>query len=131
MFEAYGIGRMPRYNYDVDAGTLTFSNDDVVKVIADIQVVGSVGSKDWLWGWANDHWPVPVVSDMEAVVSFGETHGIMELTSGYVAEDDLNALGWALTAVSVRILDAVGAYRPPTEKGALFLLVKSIRFAST
>src|SRR4051812_13702008 len=95
MFEAYGIRGLPRYDYDVDVGTLTFSEEGVVKVIADIQVVGSIGPKDWLWGWANDHWPQPVVSDMEAVVSFGETHGIMELTSGFVAEDDLQALGWA------------------------------------
>jgi hypothetical protein len=116
----------------VDSKTLTFSIEGVVKVIADIQVVGTTGAEDWLWGWANDHWPSAIVQDMEAVVSFGEEHGIMELTSGFVADDDLNRLGWELTAVAVRILGAVGAYRPPPGDGhgALFLLIKSIRHVS-
>jgi hypothetical protein len=127
--KAYGTNTLPRYDYDVDAGILTFSKDGVVKVIADIQVVGTTGSKDWLWGWANEWWPKSVVSDLEAVVRFGEEHGIMELTSGYVSDDDLNHLGWELTAVAVRVLDAVAAYRPPSSEGpgALFLLIKSIR----
>ncbi|MFT4074111.1 MAG: hypothetical protein QM647_01175 [Asticcacaulis sp.] len=126
----YGLNTWPRYDYDVDAGRLTFSQDGVVKVMADIQVVGTIGSKDWLWAWANDHWPDHVVADMEEVVSFGETHGILELISGYVTDTDLNQLGWKLTAVAVRILNAVGAYRPPSETGALFLLIKSIRLVN-
>ena len=132
MAEIYGTNTLPRYDYDVDAGTLTFSENGIVKVIADIQVVGTTSDKDWLWGWANDWWPQQIVSDLEAVVGFGEQHGIMELTSGYVSDDDLNNLGWQLTAVAVRILDAVAAYRPPSSDrpGALFLLIKSIRHAS-
>ncbi len=126
----YGTSAWPRYDYDVDAGTLTFSDNGVVKVVAEIQVVGTVGSKDWLWGWANDHWPEAVVADMETVVSFGESNGIQELISGYVKDTDLNQLGWELTAVAVRVLNAVGAYRPPSETGALFLLIKSIRLVS-
>ncbi|HWU48381.1 MAG TPA: hypothetical protein VN042_00790, partial [Asticcacaulis sp.] len=55
-------------------------------------------------------------------------HGVMELTSGYVGDENLNHLGWELTAVAVRILNAIGAYRPSrNEGGALFLLIKSIR----
>lgn len=128
----FGIEDLPRYDYDVATQKLTFSKDGVVKVVADIQVVGTIGSKDWLWGWANDHWPADVVQDIEPVVAFGEEHGIMELISGYVEDDDLNNLGWQLTAVAVRLLDAVGGYRPKRsdEVGSLFLLIKSIRFAN-
>jgi hypothetical protein len=129
---AFGIKDLPRWDYDVETETLTFSKDGVVKVIADIQVVGTTGSKDWLWGWANDHWPKNVVKDFEPVILFGEEHGIMELIYGHVENDDLNHLGWELTAVAVRILNAVGAYRPKSEDsaGALFLLIKSVRFAN-
>ncbi|ESQ92417.1 DUF6882 domain-containing protein [Asticcacaulis benevestitus] len=126
----YGINDLPRYDYDVEAQQLTFSENGVVKVVADIQVVGTVSPKDWLWGWANTHWPEPVVADLERVVSFGEENSIQELISGYVTDVDLNQLGWELTAVAVRVLDAVGAYRPPSETGALFLLIKSNRFVS-
>ena len=129
----FSIADLPRYDYDVDLQQLTFSSDGVVKVLAEIQVVGTTSDHDWLWGWANEHWPPEVVADLEPVVSFGESHNIMELTSGFVAEDDINHLGWALTAVAVRILDAVGAYRPPSSErpGALFLLIKSIRHVGT
>jgi hypothetical protein len=130
LHKVYGISNWPRYDYDVESQQLTFSENGVVKVVADIQVAGTTGSKDWLWGWANEHWPDAVVADMERVVSFGEENGIQEITTCYVEDDDLNALGWALTAVAVRVLDAVGAYRPPSDKGALYLLIKSIRLVS-
>lgn len=125
----YGMSSYPRFDYDVEAGTLTFSENTQVRVCADIQVVGTTGSKDWLWGFANDHWPDRVVADMEAVWQFGLDNEIEELTTRYVEDVDLNQLGWELTAVAVRILDAVGAYRPPSsdKPGALFLLIKSIR----
>lgn len=128
----FGIRDLPRYDYDMGTQQLTFSKDGLLKVIADIQVVGTTGSENWLWGWANDHWPADVVKDIEAVVAFGEEHGIMELISGYVLDDDLNDLGWQFTAVAARLLNAVGGYRPKREgdDGALFLLIKSIRFAN-
>ena len=124
----YRIGSWERYDYDVDAGTLVFSQRGVAKVIAEIQVVGttSVRSDNWLWAWGNDHWPVERTRDSQSVRAFGEQHGILELMSDYVREDDLNALGWALTAVMARITDAVGGYRPPSETGALFLTYKSV-----
>ena len=45
-------------------------------------------------------------------------------------EDDLNALGWQLTAAMVRITGALGAYRPPDEDGGLFLVYRSVFWAS-
>ena len=128
----YGMGTYPRFDYDAEAGTLKFSEDGRVKVIADIQVVGTTGQQNWLWALANDHWPEPVVADMEAVLQFGLDNEIDELTTDYLEDDDLNQLGWDLTAVAVRVLNAVGAYRAPNKgrPGALFLLIKSIRHAS-
>ncbi len=128
----FRIGTWPRYDYDVDAGTLVFSESGAAKVVAEIQVVGTTSAKagNWLWAWANDHWPAGRVADAERVRAFGETHGIAELTSGYVADDDLNALGWELTAVAARVTAAPGAYRPPSEGGALFLLYRTVAWAN-
>lgn len=131
--EQYQLGNWPRFHYDLATRQLIFSQDEHPKVIAEIQVVGTTSAKagNWLWGWANSHWPLDCVEDAERVCSFGEEHGIGELTSGYVEDDDLNALGWGLTAVAARVCDSVGAYRPPREEGgALFLLYRSVRWAS-
>ncbi|MDO8801445.1 MAG: hypothetical protein Q7J39_14005 [Phenylobacterium sp.] len=128
---SHRIGSWPRWDYDVDAGTLTFSEDGAPKVVADIQVVGSTGPRDWMWGWANEHWPRSVVEDMEKVRAFGSENRIEQLTTEFLTDDDLNSLGWEMTAVAVRVLDAVGAYRPPRDGGGgLFLIYKSIRFVS-
>ena len=129
--ETYRLGHWPRYDYDLATRRLIFSEGGIAKVVADIQVVGSTSLKagNWLWAWANSHWPADCVEDSEQAASFGEEHGIDELTSGYVVDDDLNALGWGLTAVTARLCGAVGAYRPPREDGGgLFLLYRDVRW---
>jgi hypothetical protein len=129
----YGTSTWPRWDYDVDAGTLVFSKDGEPKVVAEIQIVGTTGSKDWLWGLANEHWPNHVVEDMEKVHEFGQENAIEELTTNYLEDEDLNNLGWNMTAVAVRVLNAVGAYRPQPDEGktgTVFFLIKSIRHVS-
>ena len=128
----FELSRWPRYDYDLQAGTLTFSDNGVAKVVAEIQVVGTTSNRanNWLWAWANDHWPPERTTDSQKVLRFGEEHGICELTHDYVEDDDINHLGWELTAVAARITDALGAYRPPDETGAMFLLYRSIAWAS-
>ncbi|MET0272609.1 MAG: DUF6882 domain-containing protein [Phenylobacterium sp.] len=129
--ESFQVGAWPRYDYDVDAGTLTFSDASGPKVMAEIQIVGTTGPKDWLWSWANSHWSPPSYEDVLRVRAFGEEHGIAELTSDYLEDEDLNALGWEMTAVAARVLDAAGAYRPPRDNGGgLFLVYRSIKFVS-
>lgn len=130
--EQFGIGNLPRFDYDLATRQLVFSENGRPKVIAEVQIVGttSVGAGNWLWAWANSHWPLDCVEDSERVCSFGEEHGIDELTNGYVEDDDLNALGWELTAVGARVCDAAGAYRTPNEDGALFFLYRNVRWAT-
>jgi len=127
----FKLNQWPRWDYDIDTCSLTFSENGIAKVVAEIQIVGTTGSKDWMWGLANDHWPDAAVLDMEAVWQFGIDNGIEELATKVLVDDDLNALGWAMSAVSARVLDAAGAYRPKSDSdpGAIFLLIKSIRHA--
>ena len=129
--ESHQVGSWPRYDYDADAGTLTFSDASGPKVIADIQIVGSTGPHDRLWSWANSHWDGCSVSEMPRVRQFGIENGIEELTSETLEDDDLNQLGWEMSAVAARVLGAVGSYRPPTPYGGgLFLVFRSIDFVS-
>ncbi len=128
----FQLGQWPRYDYDLQAGTLTFSEEGVPKVIAEIQVVGSTSEKagNWLWAWGNDHWPRERTVDAETVRDFGEKNGICELTHEYLQDEDLNHLGWEMAAVAARITEGVGAYRPPRDEGGgLFLIYRSIAWA--
>jgi hypothetical protein len=130
----FRLGDWPRYDYDLEIGTLTFSEDGVPKVIAEIQIAGSTSANagNWLWSWANTHWPPERVTDAAVVRAYGEEHGIRQLTHDFVEDDgDLNALGWELTAVMARLTGAVGAYRPPRDEGGgLFLTYKKIAWAT-
>ena len=122
-----------RYDYDLDSGTLIFSEQGTPRVIAKIQIVGSTSIKasNWLWAWANTRLPPALVIDARLARAFGEEHGLLELTQDCQEHDDLNALAWELTAVTTRLAGALGAYRPPLPEGAcLYLIYKSLDWAS-
>ena len=125
--EVYQLGTWPRYDYDLQAATLTFSNGGDRKVVADMQAVGTTGTHDWLWSWGNSHLPITASEALTQVRAFGAENKIEELTSASVKNRDLEALGWSLTAVSVRVLGGVGAYRAPSKAGSLFLILRSLQ----
>jgi len=128
--ETYRLDAWQRYDYDTKAGTLTFSDAAGPRVLADIQVIGTIGDQDWLWGWAIENWPSLSTDGMRAVRDFGAEHGIEELTTDYLESDDLPGLGWMLAAISARVLNAEGAYRAPSGEGAVYLLIRSIKSVS-
>ncbi|WP_256750317.1 DUF6882 domain-containing protein [Mesorhizobium sp. Mes31] len=131
----FRIGTWSRYDYDLTAGTLLFSQDGVVKVVTEIQIAGSTSAKasNWLWAWANSNLPSELLSDAKQVRSFGEMNGVDELAQPYVtdADNQLEVLGWELSAVMSRICNGLGVYRcPSSEGGGLYLMFKSINWAS-
>ena len=112
-----------------------FSQDGVVKVVTEIQIAGSTSAKasNWLWAWANSNLPSELLSDAKQVRSFGEMNGVDELAQPYVtdADNQLEVLGWELSAVMSRICNGLGVYRcPSSEGGGLYLMFKSINWAS-
>ncbi|AZO47247.1 MAG: hypothetical protein EOS54_09725 [Mesorhizobium sp.] len=131
----FRLGSWPRYDYDLKARKLLFSEQGVIKVVAEIQIAGSTSAKadNWLWAWANSNLPGELLEDAKRVRSFGEEKGIDELAQAYVLDtnNDLEALGWGLSGAMVRICDALGAYRSPRgEGGGLYLIFKTIGWAS-
>ncbi|WP_245462840.1 DUF6882 domain-containing protein [Mesorhizobium sp. M7D.F.Ca.US.005.01.1.1] len=130
----FQVGHWSRYDYDIGSRRLLFAKDGNVKVTAEVQIAGSTSAKSqsWLWAWANSNWPDDVMIDAKLVRSFGETNSIDELAQSYVrdADDDLEVLGWELSAVAVRICDALGAYRSPSAEGdARYYIIKGISWA--
>jgi len=131
----FRLGSWSRYDYDLKAGKLLFSEQGVIKVVAEIQIAGTTSAKggNWFWAWANSNVPGELVSDARLVRAFGEENGVDELSQAFVADTDhdLTALGWGLTAAVARICDARGAYRSPRgEGGGLYLIIKGINWAS-
>jgi uncharacterized protein DUF6882 len=126
----FHINSWPRWDYDLERCTLTFSQDKVAKVIATIQVVGttSITGGTWLWGWANENLPASATKAIKKVRAFGEAERLAELTQSSCADDEY--LGWAMTAIAAKILGAKGAYRCPDDNGFVYLLYSSLRFAS-
>ncbi|MBZ9760677.1 hypothetical protein LB553_07270 [Mesorhizobium sp. CA8] len=131
----FRLGSWSRYDYDLTAGKLVFSDQSGVKVVSEIQIADSASGKagNWLWAWANSNLPGDLLSDAKLVRSFGEEKGVDDLAQAYVDDTggDLEALGWELTAAMVRVCNALGAYRSPRgEGGALYLVFKTIRWAN-
>jgi hypothetical protein len=51
--QEYQIDSWPRWDYDFDRATLTFSKEGVPKVRASIQVVGTSSKTGGTWLWAS------------------------------------------------------------------------------
>lgn len=43
--EKFGIGSYERWDYDGDAGTITFSEGKIPKVVAEVQLVGTTSNE--------------------------------------------------------------------------------------
>jgi hypothetical protein len=95
----------------------------------DVTVVGSIEGSSWEWSWANPNYQARSKLGMEKVREFGEANGYDKLTSVFLDADDYT--GWEMTAVAAHILDALGAYRFPTEKGHSYLVYRKIEEIGT
>lgn len=70
----FRLGHWTRYNYDLAAGKLIFSDKAGTTVISEIQIAGSTSAKagNWLWAWANSNLPGELLGDAKLVRAFGE-----------------------------------------------------------
>jgi hypothetical protein len=129
--EEFHISSWPRWHYDLERETLTFSENGVPKVLASIQVVGttSVSGGTWLWGWANENLPPNAKKEVAKVREFGLAGEIRELTEAELPDDEY--LGWAMTAVAAKLLGAKGAYRCPGKNGFVYVVYSSVKFAAS
>jgi hypothetical protein len=95
----YSITTWPRWDYDLDAGNLVFSDGGVPKVIASIQVVGTTSntSHTWMWAWANESLPLTVTEQVREVRQFGISESLSRFTEPQLTDDEV--LGWEMTAI--------------------------------
>ncbi len=117
-------GRHDRWDWDEVTVTLTFSDPVKPTVRINVTVVGSTEGDSWEWSWANSNYEARSKIDMEKVHEFGKSNGYEQLTSAFLDADEYT--GWEMTAVAAHILNALGAYRFPTDSGHCYLIYRKI-----
>jgi len=123
----FDLSKHERWDYDQETGEIVFSNAGVPAVAARFQIVGSISSVNdtWLWSWANFSLVPEIFEGLLTVRTFGESERFASLTiPKWPATEEV---GWELTAVAAKILNADGAYRTPSKVGFLFTLLMDVR----
>lgn len=128
---AYHLEKFAHYDYDQRRGTLIFSDSaQVPRLVARIQMVGDVSHRTstWLWAWGNPTIESPLADAARFVRAYGEEHKLPHLrdSTWRATEND----GWQMTAVTAKLTHARGAYRSPSDSGALFMVLTEINWAS-
>ncbi|MEJ1241180.1 DUF6882 domain-containing protein [Chryseolinea sp. T2] len=112
----YDIESYEHWFYDHGIGAFHFKSDDGRNLYFKYVEVGSFSTErnTWMWSWENDSVPKHVIRGIEKVKAFGQQRGFNTLLEGVVADGD-DYTGWALTAITAKLLSAIGAYRAPHE----------------
>ena len=123
----FEIGRWQRYDFRQD-GTLEFSTNGVVHVIADMAIVGTLSSDSgiWQWSWDNDSIEPQARQRIDEIRTLGEQDGFSKLTSAKWPGDSHDA--WEMTAIASHLLKSEGAYRSPGDV-ATYMILWNVRWA--
>jgi hypothetical protein len=67
-----------------------------------------------MWSWDNNSTPKHVTKGLQKVKEYGEKNKYNDLSQGLLENGD-EYTGWALTAITAKLSNAIGAYRIPHE----------------
>jgi hypothetical protein len=111
----YAIDTYEEWFYDHGIGAFHFKSYDGRNLYFKYVDVGSFSTKTntWNWAWDNKSTPKHVSRPLEKVRSIGLIDNFEELTTGIFDGDEYT--GWSMTAISARLLNAIGSYRVPDE----------------
>jgi hypothetical protein len=112
----YNINSYEHWYYDHGIGAFHFKSDDGRNLYFKYVDVGSYSTKKntWMWSWINKSTPKHVAKGLEKVKAYGEVNNYNDLSQGLLENGD-EYTGWALTAITAKLLNAIGAYRIPQE----------------
>jgi hypothetical protein len=128
MKDLYKIGSGGRWDADLEAGTITFTNDGLV-VTAPVQVIGTYITKDgtWLWGWDHSSVPPPVAETAKLLLAYGKKHGLERITTRKISCSEEEA--WELTSMASTLSGAQGLYRGPAGTTLVFMTFGTVTLA--
>lgn len=127
--DAFAFGSHDRWAADYDAGTFMLKDDQRVRVLADLQIVGSYSARTWLWSWANEINERHNVRDVAMLRALGEVRGIGLLATAH-QEDVDPAHCWNLTSLACYLLDYDACYRAPMDDRFLYFILKNLRWVA-
>jgi hypothetical protein len=128
--KAFGLDSSHRFDWDQWRGELVFSSGGTPKVVARIQIVGSLSAKSnaWVWAWANPSFLPSIRQAVLRTKEFGTERGIVRLIQPKWAAKESDA--WEMTAVTAKLAEAKGAYKCPGQDGSTFMVLTDIRAVS-
>jgi len=111
----YDIDNYENWFYDHGIGVFHFKSNNGKNLYFKYIDVGSFSTKanTWKWSWDNKTTPKHVCRDLEKVRTFGRSNNFVLLKTGLFEGDEYT--GWEMTAISAKLLNAIGSYRIPTE----------------
>ena len=126
----FKLDSFTRFDWNQWRGELLFSAGTVPKVVARIQVAGSLSTKanSWFWAWANPNLPDPIRQSAKKTREFGIQHGILRLMQPRWAAKDKDA--WEMAASVTKVTEGKGAFRVPVQDGYNYLVFTEIRAVS-
>jgi hypothetical protein len=118
-----------RFDWDQWRGELVFSSGGTPKVVAKIQIVGTLSAKGlWHWAWANPGYLASVRQAVLKMKQFGEERGITRLFTPKWGARETDA--WEMTAMTCRLAEAKGAYKIAGQDSSTFVLFTDLRAVS-
>lgn len=109
----FSLGSWASFEWDMDAATLAFFDEERPRVVANIEFAGTYARvpKTWMWSWANPSVSAAVSGRMSRVRDYGRQHDITPLHADHWHATEERAQ--ELTAVTSFLLDGLGGYRVP------------------
>ena len=117
----WGLGQGGDWAADLEAGTITFTNDKAWEIVAPVQVIGTRNTEDgtWLWGWDHPSVPEPLGEHARLARAFGQKYGLEAFTTRKLSASEADA--WTFTAIACHLAGAQGGYRGPAGSAHVFM----------
>jgi hypothetical protein len=128
--KAFQLDSFHRFDWNPWRGELLFSSGGTPKVVAKIQVAGTLSTKSnaWTWSWADSNLPAAVTAAARKAREYGNEQAVIALITPKWAAKESDA--WEMTAVTTKLIDAKGAYKCPGKDGATYLVITGIQAVS-
>lgn len=128
--EKFKINDYERWDWYQETATLVFSHQGKPQVEAEIHFSGSFSteSNTWLWAWANDSLDETIKSSSRKVRAIGEELGLLKLVAAHWEATEVD--GWEMTAALAKAINAIGAYRTPSDNGYTYMVITKAKWVN-
>jgi hypothetical protein len=118
----YDLDSYEEWFYDHGIGVFHFKSTKGRNLYFKYVGVGSfsTNANTWKWAWDNPTTPKHVSRALEKVKSFGTLNNFEKLKTGLFEGD--KHIGWEMTAISAKLLSAVGAYHVQQEHLLIYFI---------